>query len=406
MGGRVGVRAGAVTAKLKTTPTGRSLRMMSAALALLTIGATDRPQRVFTTLDNRYLSESTVDRIVQRTMAANHVTGLGVVVIRKAKIAFIKSYGYASLDSKAPLTPATIMYGASLTKATFAWMLMQLVDEGKVDLDKPIGEYLAKPLPDYAAYADLKGDERWRKLTLRMLMNHSSGFANFRFLEDDKKLRFHRDPGTRYGYSGEGVHLAQFVLEQGLGLDVGKEIQRRVFDRFRMGDTSMTWRDSYEGRLATGYTADGQPQPFAHRRKADVAGSMDTTLADWARFLVAVTRGDGLSRSARATMLRPTIWIDSPVQFPTLTEERTDRWKGIKLGYAVGWGTFRSRFGEAFFKEGHDDGTENYAMCVDTRQSCILLMANDNRAASIIVPLTNQLLGPVGLPAEWEGYRP
>jgi hypothetical protein len=45
-------------------------------------------------------------------------------------------------------------------------------------------------------------------------------------------------------------------------------------------------------------------------------------------------------------------------------------------------------------------------MCVDKRQSCILLMANDNRAAAIFVPLTNQLLGPVGLPAEWEGYRP
>ena len=387
-------------------PTGRSLRMISAALALLAIGATDRPQRVYTTLDNRSLSEATVDRIVGRMMTANNVTGLGVAVIRKSKIVFIKSYGYASLDNKAPLTPATIMYGASLTKATFAWMLMQLVDEGKVDLDKPISAYLAKPLPDYELYADLKGDERWRKLTLRMLMNHSSGFANLRFLEDDKKLRFHRDPGTRYDYSGEGVHLAQFVLEQGLGIDIGKEMQTRVFDRFRMGDTAMTWRESYAGRFAYGYTADGQRQPFAHRRRLDMAGSMDTTLADWARFLAAVARGDGLSPPAHAAMVRPTIWIDSPAQFPTLTEERTDRWKGIKLGYAVGWGTFRSRFGDAYFKEGHDDGTENYAMCVDRRQSCILLMANDNRAAAIFVPLVNQLLGPVGLPAEWEGYRP
>ena len=78
----------------------------------------------------------------------------------------------------------------------------------------------------------------------------------------------------------------------------------------------------------------------------------------------------------------------------------------MKLGYAVGWGTFQSRFGHAYFKEGHDDGTDNYAMCVDTRESCILLMANDNRAVSIFVPLINQLMGPVGLPAEWEGYRP
>jgi CubicO group peptidase (beta-lactamase class C family) len=387
-------------------PTGRSLRMMGAALALFAIGAADRPQRVFNTLDNRSLSEGAVDRTVERMMTAHHVTGLGVAVIRKGKIVFIKGYGYAVAENKAPMTPATILYGASLTKATFAWMLMQLVDEGKVDLDKPIDQYLAKPLPEYDAYADLKGDERWRRLTLRILMNDTSGFANWRFFEDDKKLRFHRDPGTRYAYSGEGVHLAQFVLEQGLGIDVGKEIQKRVFDRFRMGDSSMTWRDSYEGRLAYGYTEDGQRQPFARRRKPDVAGSMDTTLADWARFLVAVTRGDGMSRPAHTTMTRPTVMIDSPTQFPTLTDDRTDRWKGMKLGYAVGWGTFESRFGHAYFKEGHDDGTDNYALCIDTRQSCILLMANDNRATRIFVPLVNQLLGPVGLPAEWEGYRP
>ena len=76
-------------------------------------------------------------------------------VISKGRIVFIKSYGYAVAENRTPLTPGTVMYGASLTKATFAWMLMQLVDEGKVDLDKPISQYLAKPLPDYDGYADL-----------------------------------------------------------------------------------------------------------------------------------------------------------------------------------------------------------------------------------------------------------
>ena len=381
-----------------------SLKVLVAALALLSIATAERPQRTFDTLDNRRLSESAVDRSVDRLMTANNVTGLGIAVIRKGKIVFIKTYGYAAAESKAPLTAATIMYGASLTKATFAWYLMTLVDQGRVDLDKPIADYLRKPLPDYPAYADLKGDERWRKLTLRMLMNHTSGFANLRWLEDDKKLRFHRDPGTRYGYSGEGLRLAQFVLEEGLGIDVGKEMQAHVFDRFRMSDTSLTWRDSYDGRLAWGYTADGKRQEFARRRKVDVAGSMDTTLADWARFLAAVVRGDDMSRPAHLAMVRPTVWIDSPRQFPTLLDERTDRWKGMKLGYAVGWGTFESRFGHAFFKEGHDDGTDNYAVCVDERQSCILLFANDNRAVRIFVPLVNQLLGPLDLPADWEGY--
>src|SRR5690348_17493413 len=120
------------------------------------------------------------------------------------------------------------MYGASLTKAAFATFVMQLVGEAKLDLDRPIATILPKPLPEYPAYADLKSDERWRKLTLRILLDHTSGFANFRAFEGGK-LIFHRDPGARYAYSGEGIRLAQFVIEQGLGLDVAAEINRRIF---------------------------------------------------------------------------------------------------------------------------------------------------------------------------------
>jgi CubicO group peptidase (beta-lactamase class C family) len=389
------------------------LRLSSLALpfAFLLLGAGQLttvapPPRPYTTLDNRKLTAALVDAQVQRLMDANKVTGLGIAVIRDGKVVFLRSYGYASLESKAPLTPGTVMYGASLTKATFAWMLMQLVDQGRVNLDTPIEKYLPKPLPDYDMYSDLKGDERWRKLTLRMLMNHSSGFANLRWLEDDKKLRFHREPGARFGYSGEGVRLAQFVLEQGLGFDVAKEMQARIFDRYRMNETSLTWRDDYVGRIAYGYTDTGERQPFAKRSKVDAAGSMDTSLADWSRFLAGVVRGDGMSEAAHAAMIHPTIMIDSPAQFPTLTDAQTNKWKPLKLGYGVGWGTFLSPYGQAFFKEGHDDGTDNYAVCIDTKRSCILLLSNDNRAVNIFVPLINSLLGPIGVPAAWEGYRP
>ena len=77
------------------------------------------------------------------------------------------------------------MYGASLTKAVFAYTVMQLVEEGRIDLDRPIADYLPKPLPEYGnldAYGnwgDLAGDERWRRITPRILLTHSAGFANF-----------------------------------------------------------------------------------------------------------------------------------------------------------------------------------------------------------------------------------
>ena len=90
--------------------------------------------------------------------------------------------------------------------------MLQLVDEGLFDLDRPLHEYLPKPIPEYDDYGDLAGDDRWRALTARHVLNHATGFANFRWLEDDRKLRFHFAPGERYAYSGEGFYLLQVTL--------------------------------------------------------------------------------------------------------------------------------------------------------------------------------------------------
>jgi CubicO group peptidase (beta-lactamase class C family) len=344
------------------------------------------------------------DSTVQRLMAAENVPGLGVALIHGGRVTFLKTYGHRNVERKLPLTVDTVMYGASLTKATFAYFVMQLVDEGKVDLDKPIGAYLPKPLPEYKRYADLAGDARWQKLTLRILLNHTTGFANFRFIEPDRKLRFHRAPGERYGYSGEGLLLAQFVLETGLKLDVGAEMQKRIFDRFGMTRSALTWRDDFAANFAEGYTQDLEHEPHRRWDSVGAAGSLDTTLRDWATFLAAVARGEGLSAKSKAEMVRRQIAIDSERQFPTLLPGRTDRWKSIGLGYGLGWGVFETPRGPAYFKEGHDEGTANYSLCIGL--DCILLMSNSTRAEGIFATLVNELFGEVPLPAEWEGFKP
>jgi CubicO group peptidase (beta-lactamase class C family) len=357
-------------------------------------------------LDGRTQSLELVDAIVGEAMNTREVPGLGVALIDDGRVVFARTYGKRSLELGLPLQKDTVMYGASLTKATFAYMVMQLVDEKKISLDAPIGTYLAKPLPSYERDADLAGDARWSKLTFRILLNHTTGFANFRQLEPDQKLKFHWDPGTRYAYSGEGLLLAQFVLEEGLKMDVGKEMQARIFDRFGMMRTSMTWREDFAANFAQGYTESGALLEHNRRHSARVAGSMDTSLGDWANFLAVVARGEGLSKPARYEMIRRTIVIDSARQFPTLSEARTDQWEPIGLGYAVGWGVFETPYGLAFFKEGHDDGTANYAVCIAERRDCILLMSNSVRAEAIFVSLVHKLLGDIPIPADWEGYGP
>jgi hypothetical protein len=104
--------------------------------------------------------------------------------------------------------------------------------------------------------------------------------------------------------------------------------------------------------------------------------------------------------------VRRQIEIASATQFPTLSDATTRENRAIRLGYGIGWGVFETPWGHAFFKEGHDDGTANYALCLDARRDCILILSNSVRAEHIIVMLVNRLLGPVNLPAEWEGYAP
>ncbi len=188
-------------------------------------------------------SNAAIDAQARLLMAREDVKGMAIAVIDNGQVVHVAAYGYRNVEQNLPLQTDTIMYGASVTKAAFAYMVMQLVDEGRLDLDRSIAEYLPRPLPEYEDYADLAGDERWRLLTPRIILNHTTGLANMRWLEEDGKLRLHWTPGERYGYSNEGFWVLQTVLEEGLGLDVGAEMQRRVFDRFGMTRTSMQWRD-------------------------------------------------------------------------------------------------------------------------------------------------------------------
>ena len=148
---------------------------MMAALALMAGGAA--PAQVPSSVEVRALA--------LQAMADTGAKGLAVAVIDEGQIASVQAFGSRNAAG-APLAANTVMYGASLTKALFAYTLMQLVEEGRVDLDRPVAGYLAKPLPEYGnvdAYGnwgDLAGDERWRAITPRILLTHSAGFANFR----------------------------------------------------------------------------------------------------------------------------------------------------------------------------------------------------------------------------------
>lgn len=351
---------------------------------------------------SRRPATSSIDSEAQRLMKRGRVEGMAVAVIRDGRVAHVAAYGRRNVERNLPLTTETIMYGASLTKTAFAYMLLQLVDEGRLKLDASLSSLLPRPLPEYDDYRDLAGDDRWRALTPRILLNHASGFANFRWLEDDKRLRFHYQPGSRYGYSGEGFYILQLIIESGLGLDTGKEMQSRVFDRFGMTRTSMSWRADFAENLADGYRADGSMEPHDERSRASAAGSMDTTIADQARLWEGIVRGEGLSAASRAELVRPQLAITSAHQFPTLRASTDPRNAEIGLSAGLGLVAFRDTSGPGWFKGGHNDSTGNMVICLENGKRCAVMLSNDVRAERIFPEVARLILGETRMPWRWE----
>jgi CubicO group peptidase (beta-lactamase class C family) len=352
------------------------------------------------------LDPAHVDDEMKRLMTLAAVPGLALAIVEGGRVVHETAYGFADRDAGVPLLPTTVMSAASLTKPVFAHLVLQLVDDGVLSLDATLPALLAKPLPDYPEFADLRGDPRWQRVTPRMLLSHTSGLVNWRWINDDNRLDFKFDPGSRFVYSGEGLQILQLVVEERTRADLADLVQRRVFDRFGMRSTSMTFRADFEGRAATTY--DGAGKPVAHERqpRARAAGSMDTTVEDYARFLVGVLDGVGLSPSSAREMLSPQVAIVSPTEFPSHWPGETDANRRVGLSYGLGWGLYRSPSGPAFFKEGHSDSTNNFVLAFEGSKTGVVLLSNSGNAERMFFPAVEALFGETCLPWFWMGYVP
>ena len=357
-------------------------------------------------LDGSAISAIEIDQTMLRLMHAAKVTGAGIAILNDGKIAYLKTYGFRDLKKSRPLTPDSVMSAASFTKVAFAYVAMQLVQEGVLDLDKPVYQYLSKPLPEYGDYSDLAGDERYKKITARMLLDHTAGFPNWRRFNEDKKLHVHFEPGSRFAYSGEGITLLQLVVESVTKKPLEDLMQERVFQPLGMARTSMVSRLRFESDSADGYDEQENSLGPQRRLQAQAAGSMKTTPADFARFIQALLQGQGLRKETKDLMLSPQVQILSKHEFPPLSTDTTDQNKPIRLSYGLGWGLYWTPYGKAFFKEGHDDGWRNYTVCFDDAKIGIVIMTNSSNGEGIYKELLETLLKNTYTPIEWENFTP
>ncbi|SKC61219.1 CubicO group peptidase, beta-lactamase class C family [Pseudoxanthomonas indica] len=213
------------------------------------------------------------------------------------------SYGVMNNATGARVSDATVFQAASLSKVLAAYVALRLVDQGQFDLDRPLWEYWHSNRTRDSASA--------RRITARMVLNHTSGLVNWQVspsnpVIDSTPLTTIFEPGARFSYSGEGFYLLQRTLEHVTGLAWNELAQREVFSRFDMPSSSYLTRKEFDARNATGHDGDGTPQKPRVFAWENTAWTLVSNAHDYNNFIQrALFKGEGLAAATHAAMLAP-----------------------------------------------------------------------------------------------------
>jgi CubicO group peptidase (beta-lactamase class C family) len=387
--------------------------LLTAALMMLCVAgcgqrapSTGAGSHTLVMLDGRSVKVEEVEAAIVDAMERGGVPGLSCAILNDGQVVYRKGFGHKDKGAGTQNDEETIFAAASFSKTAFAYLVVLLAEDGIIDLDRPLYEYMPRPLPEYPAYADLAGDDRWKQITARIVLSHSTGFPNWRFLTPDGKLKFLFSPGTRHSYSGEGIALLQMVVTEITGEDLETLAQERVFRPLDMARTSYVWQEAFEANHARPHDTYQRARELQRRSEPDAAGSMMSTAGDYAKLLAAILNAEGKRKASPDEILAPQIEIDSQAMFAPVEAARTDRYREIGLAWGLGWGLFDSEYGRAFFHTGHDMGWQNYTVTYADAGIGVVLMSNSDNFEAVARQIAKAAIGDTYSPFDWLGYPP
>ncbi len=241
-----------------------------------------------------------LDRFVRAYLAYYKIPGISIAVIKDSRVVYQRGFGVTNTATREPVTVDTVFEAASMTKPVFAYTVLRLVDRGVLKLDTPLHTYLA--------YEDIAHDDRYKLITARMVLTHRTGFPNWR----TGKLEIKFTPGTEVSYSGEGFVYLGKVVEKLTGKKLVELCREEVFAPLGIENASLVWNEDVAHRTATGH---GGTLPMVKRQPGEpnVAASLHVDARNYARFLIAVLQGKGLSEATSRDMLRTQVKVpDQP----------------------------------------------------------------------------------------------
>ena len=320
-----------------------------------------------------------LDSIIPALMDSGDVTGMSVAVTADTGLVWARGFGVRNQETQESVEATSVFEAASLSKPVFAYAVLQLLDQGLLDLDTPIA--------DYYEYESITHDERYKLITPRMVLTHSPGFPNWR--PRGGQLTIDREPGSEFSYSGEGFVYLQLAVMNLTGEPLDQIVRRLVFEPLGMNSSSYLWQDMFEERVALPHNADSEVlrknKPQSGRGNA--AASLHTTAPDFARFMMAVMNGSALTDSTAAAMLTSQIDVDS------------------NLTWGLGIGLQDSEAGRSFWHWGDNTGYKAYTITYPEHGVGVVWFTNSENGQSILEAMLGATVGGEHTAAEWLVYE-
>ncbi|NZA25683.1 beta-lactamase family protein [Luteimonas sp. SJ-92] len=285
--------------------------------------------------DPAAIDAAAMDSAFAGLVRRNAINTAGVAVIRDGEIAWSGYYGEQSPG--VPASRTTLFNVASITKVFTAETILRLADAGLLALDEPMAPHWVDP--------DVADDPRHALLTPRMALSHTTGFPNWRFLVPERKLGFLHDPGTTYGYSGEGYEYVATYAGKRLDADFGELVRTHLLEPLGIPGAAYGIREDTFDRLAQARDEDGRfhghycrPNGWCREPGTySAADDMAIAVEDLARFLVAARDGEGYGASMRGERERVhvTLGDQAVVDCAMAAPGGCPREQGYGLGWQV-----------------------------------------------------------------------
>lgn len=307
-------------------------------------------------------------------MAEAKIPSVAIASIKGGRIVQLAAFGEQSPGITA--TESSIYNIASLTKPLTAEVVLRLISKKTLSLDEPMFHHWADP--------DVSADARHRALTPRLALSHQTGFPNWR--DRATGMKFIRDPGTQWGYSGDGYQYVLRFSEKKTGKAFDVLARSQLFEPGGMADTTFTDQPWLRKRIALPSDASGEYMTPNVAESPNAADLVYATAADYARFMIEVMQDKGLSAKVASEQRR--IQVD-------LRQLRCAGDKAAScpehIGFGLGWEILDFAGDIIFMHTGKDEGVFTFAYLSKSTQDGVVILTNGDGGYKAVIPVLEKL---------------